>query len=160
MYWRDHNPAHFHARYGDFEALIRIDTLEVIRGSLPRRALALVLEWASEHRLELNEDWDCAVHSRRRNRSLPWNDIMIAWSVTALKVLPGHRLEVEFADGLEGVVDMSKDDFSGVFGPLANESYFALATIRDGVVVWPNGVDIAPDAMYDEVNGSRPGVAA
>ncbi|WP_246257374.1 DUF4160 domain-containing protein [Pararobbsia alpina] len=49
---------HFHARYGDFEALIRIDTLEVIRGSLPKRALALVLEWASEHRAELNEDWE------------------------------------------------------------------------------------------------------
>jgi hypothetical protein len=58
MYWRDHNPAHFHARYGDFEALVRIDTLEVIRGSLPKRALALVLEWASEHRVELNEDWE------------------------------------------------------------------------------------------------------
>lgn len=56
MYWRDHNPAHFHARYGDFEALVRIDTLGVIRGSLPKRALALVLEWASEHRAELNED--------------------------------------------------------------------------------------------------------
>lgn len=37
---------------------MRIDTLEVIRGSLPKRALALVLEWASEHRAELNEDWE------------------------------------------------------------------------------------------------------
>jgi len=60
---------------------------------------------------------------------------MIAWNVTALKVLPGHRLEVGFADGLRGIVDMSKDDFSGVFAPLADESYFALATICDGVVV-------------------------
>lgn len=57
MYWRDHNPAHFHARYGEFEALIRIDTLEVYAGSLPKRALVLVLEWASDHRAELNEDW-------------------------------------------------------------------------------------------------------
>ncbi|WP_206950604.1 DUF4160 domain-containing protein [Trinickia acidisoli] len=57
MYWRDHDPAHFHARYGEFEALIRVDTLEVIRGALPKRALALVLEWASEHRAELIEDW-------------------------------------------------------------------------------------------------------
>jgi hypothetical protein len=55
---------------------------------------------------------------------------------------------------------MSKDDFSGVFAPLADESYFALATIRDGVVVWPNGVDIAPDAMYDEVSGHKSGIAA
>lgn len=86
--------------------------------------------------------------------------IMIAWSVTTLRVLPDHRLEVSFADGLEGIVDMSKDNFSGVFAPLADESYFALATIRDGVVVWPNGVDIAPDAMYDEVNQHKSGIAA
>lgn len=85
---------------------------------------------------------------------------MIAWNVTTLKVLPGHKLEVSFADGLRGVVDMSKDDFSGVFAPLADESYFAQATIRDGVVVWPNGVDIAPDAMYDEVSGQNPKIAA
>ncbi|TAM54075.1 MAG: DUF2442 domain-containing protein [Paraburkholderia sp.] len=85
---------------------------------------------------------------------------MIAWSVTTLKVLPGHRLEVSFADGVRGVVDMSRDNFSGVFAPLADEAYFAQATIRDGVVVWPNGVDIAPDAMYDEVLGHKPGIAA
>ncbi len=85
---------------------------------------------------------------------------MIAWNVTELKVLSGHRLEVGFADGAHGVVDMSKDDFNGVFAPLADESYFALATIRDGVVVWPNGVDIAPDAMYDEVRGDLAGAAA
>ena len=46
---------------------------------------------------------------------------------------------------------MSGDDFSGVFAPLADEAYFALASIREGVVVWPNSVDIAPDAMYSEV---------
>lgn len=87
-------------------------------------------------------------------------NIKIAWKVTELKILPGHRLDVAFADGLRGVVDMSNDRFIGVFAPLAEESYFALATIVDGVVVWPNGVDIAPDAMYDEVNGQKPGIAA
>jgi len=85
---------------------------------------------------------------------------MIAWYVTALSVLPGHRLEVQFADGQAGVVDMSRDDFSGVFAPLADETYFAQAVVKDGVVVWPNGVDIAPDAMYEEVSGKRVGIAA
>jgi hypothetical protein len=42
---------------------------------------------------------------------------MVAWHVVSLRVLPGHRLDVEFADGLRGVVDMSKDSFSGVFAP-------------------------------------------
>ena len=57
MYWREHEPAHFHARYGEFEAIIAIETLEVLRGSLPRRALALAREWAAAHREELREDW-------------------------------------------------------------------------------------------------------
>jgi Domain of unknown function (DUF4160) len=61
MFWRDHAPPHFHALYAEHEALIDIRTLELIEGGLPKRALALVLEWASEHRSELMEDWQlCA----------------------------------------------------------------------------------------------------
>jgi hypothetical protein len=57
MFYSDHQPAHFYAIYGEYEALIEIDTLAVFRGSLPRRALALVLEWAALHRNELRDDW-------------------------------------------------------------------------------------------------------
>ena len=57
MYFRDHAPPHFHAFYHDYEILIDIETLEVIRGSLPRRALGLVLEWAELRRGELKENW-------------------------------------------------------------------------------------------------------
>ena len=43
------------------EILVDIRTLEIIEGAFPRRALSLVLEWASEHRSELMEDWElCA----------------------------------------------------------------------------------------------------
>jgi hypothetical protein len=58
MFWREHAPPHFHALYAEFEVEIDIRTLEVIKGSLPRRALALVLEWAVQHRTELMEDWN------------------------------------------------------------------------------------------------------
>jgi hypothetical protein len=58
MFWADHPPPHFHALYAEHEALIEIRDLRVIRGSLPRRALALVLEWSGEHRQELMEDWN------------------------------------------------------------------------------------------------------
>ena len=60
MFYNDHAPPHFHAEYGDEEAVIAIDTLEVQRGELPRRALALVLEWAALHREELRRDWELA----------------------------------------------------------------------------------------------------
>ena len=57
MFWGDHAPPHFHVLYAEHEAVINIATLEVIKGSIPKRALALVLEWASMHRTELLEDW-------------------------------------------------------------------------------------------------------
>jgi hypothetical protein len=60
MYFGDHNPPHFHAIYQNFTAEYNINTLVVIRGELPPRAHALVLEWASLHREELLEDWRLA----------------------------------------------------------------------------------------------------
>ena len=65
MYFDDHPTPHFHAYSGDEEASISIDTLEVVEGKLSRRALALVLEWASEHRAELRENWmRCESHQQ------------------------------------------------------------------------------------------------
>jgi len=60
MYYNDHAPPHFHARYGGHEATFVIETLEVLAGQLPRRATALVLEWASLHRAQLIANWDKA----------------------------------------------------------------------------------------------------
>ncbi|MDQ2759292.1 MAG: DUF4160 domain-containing protein [Actinomycetota bacterium] len=65
MYWRDHPPPHFHAAYSGHVAEIAIETVEVIDGWLPPRALRLIVEWAGEHRDELGENWDRArAHDR------------------------------------------------------------------------------------------------
>jgi hypothetical protein len=60
MYFNDHFPPHFHAQYGEHQAEIAIETLEILKGELPNRALGLVLEWASLHRNELRADWERA----------------------------------------------------------------------------------------------------
>lgn len=60
MYFDDHAPPHFHAIYGNEEAVLAVDTLAVVEGHLPRRALSLVLEWASLHRAELRDNWSRA----------------------------------------------------------------------------------------------------
>ena len=57
MFFNDHNPPHFHAYYGEGEVLIDIRNLSVFAGSLPPRALGLVIEWASLHQAELLMDW-------------------------------------------------------------------------------------------------------
>ncbi len=57
IFFNDHEPSHSHAVYGEFEALIEIESLAVYRGNLPQRALVMVLEWAELHRSELRRDW-------------------------------------------------------------------------------------------------------
>jgi Domain of unknown function (DUF4160) len=57
MYYDDHPPPHFHAIYGEHEAKITIETLELFEGKLPRRALGLVLDWAELHQQELRDNW-------------------------------------------------------------------------------------------------------
>ena len=60
MYFDDHNPPHFHAEYGEYEALIDVNTLAVIAGRLPSRALGMVIEWASMYQGELRGEWEKA----------------------------------------------------------------------------------------------------
>ena len=60
MFYNDHEPPHFHALYGEFQATIAIDELRVLEGELPRRALDLVLDWAELHQDELRENWRLA----------------------------------------------------------------------------------------------------
>ena len=71
MFWQEHAPPHFHALYGEFEALIDIRTFEVIRGYLPRRALSLVKEWATSHENELMEDWRLCENRQSPNKIPP-----------------------------------------------------------------------------------------
>jgi len=60
MYYNDHDPPHFHAKYGEFVAAIAIDTGEVVEGRLPPRVLGLVQEWREYHKFGLAEDWNLA----------------------------------------------------------------------------------------------------
>jgi len=71
MYYQDHAPAHFHAYYGEHNAVVEIETLQVREGRLPRRALSLVVEWAIEHREELLEDWRLAQAHQPLRRVAP-----------------------------------------------------------------------------------------
>lgn len=60
MYYNDHNPPHIHAYYAEYQALISIQTLEVIAGNLPNRVLLMVIEWIINNRQELMYDWELA----------------------------------------------------------------------------------------------------
>ena len=58
LFFGDHPPPHFHAVYGEYNALFNIETLEMIEGDLPLRAKKLVEEWATIYKNELKEIWE------------------------------------------------------------------------------------------------------
>ncbi len=58
MYFDEHNPPHFHAKYGGDSAEIGIDPMIVLVGHLPRRARELVMDWAELHQVELMANWE------------------------------------------------------------------------------------------------------
>ena len=60
MFYADHHPPHFHATYGNVEAVIGIRDLAAIAGRLPPRAMGMVVEWASIHQQELLDAWNQA----------------------------------------------------------------------------------------------------
>jgi hypothetical protein len=71
MYFDGHPPPHFHAEYGSDMVMVDINTLAVIAGKLPPRAMGLVIEWAALHQDELQSDWERARNSETLNLIAP-----------------------------------------------------------------------------------------
>jgi len=57
MFYNEHLPPHFHVNYGDYNSEVSIKDLSIIEGEIPPRVYGLVVEWASLHKQELNENW-------------------------------------------------------------------------------------------------------
>lgn len=76
------------------------------------------------------------------------------WRVAALTVLPGFRLALTFNSGVQGEADLSElvhAPDAGVFAALADESVFAQAYLDFGAPTWPNGADIDPHWLHEEI---------
>ncbi|OGT44943.1 MAG: hypothetical protein A3E82_01810 [Gammaproteobacteria bacterium RIFCSPHIGHO2_12_FULL_38_11] len=95
----------------------------------------------------------------KKNRTLKVNDVpditcTSPWSLTEVKALENYMLEVTFIDKTHGFVDMktlihSKD--AGVFSVLKDVELFNQVYLLYGAVTWPGEIDLAPDAMHDEI---------
>ena len=80
------------------------------------------------------------------------------WRVVDVHPLPGYCLAVKFADGTAGAVDVRRlvlSESAGIFAQLRDPMVFARAYVEYGAVVWPGEIDLAPDAMYDEIKKHR-----
>jgi hypothetical protein len=75
--------------------------------------------------------------------------------VASVKALSGFRIEIHFQDGTASELDLSERLFGPVFEPLARDPELFRQVFVDefGAICWPNGADLAPDALYREIRG-------
>ena len=71
MYYSDHQPPHFHVRYGDSKAQVTIESISILNGTLPPRVFGLIAEWALAHQDELREDWQLVQNEALPNKIAP-----------------------------------------------------------------------------------------
>jgi hypothetical protein len=74
------------------------------------------------------------------------------YTVISVEVLEHLRLRVRFRDGLTGEVIFIDPGLRGVFEPLKEPTFFEKVSCTDGFVEWPGDIDLAPDAMYEEIS--------
>ena len=80
------------------------------------------------------------------------------WRVKALSVLPDYRLAITFMDGTNGIADFSSvltAQECGIFEALKDKACFDQARLDLGVVTWPNGADIDPAWMYEQIRENK-----
>lgn len=73
------------------------------------------------------------------------------WRVTEVSVVGDYAVRVRFMDGLEGIVRFLPGFFRGVFSHLSDAAQFRQVTVVGGAVTWPGELDLAPDAMHEEI---------
>lgn len=76
------------------------------------------------------------------------------WRIHAVSVLPGHRLALTFRDRSTGIADFSgigTTSKPGIYAPLADLDFFGQVQIELGVLTWPNGADIDPAWLHENL---------
>ena len=79
---------------------------------------------------------------------------IIPWNIIKIKSLPNYKLELEFADGLHGFVDMTQlilSEKAGLFAELKDINVFNQAYIANGAATWPEEIDFCPETMHSMI---------
>jgi hypothetical protein len=72
--------------------------------------------------------------------------------IVSVEALADYRLRITFDDGISGIVSIADRLFGSVFEPLRDSKFFSQAFVDEfGVICWPNGADLAPDALYEKI---------
>jgi hypothetical protein len=76
--------------------------------------------------------------------------------ITKVTPLDGYHLFVEYDDGVRGEIDLSERLFGPMFEPLRDPETFSQVGLDEfGAICWPNGADLAPDAVYQQLRDKQ-----
>ena len=82
------------------------------------------------------------------------------WDIVEVRAEKNHSLWLRFADGITGIVQLDLKEFTGVLEPLRDPEFFGKVHVERGAASWPGEIDLAPDALYRELQkvgaGSAP----
>jgi hypothetical protein len=77
----------------------------------------------------------------------------MVWVVNA-KIVEEYKIEVRFNDGTDGIIDFQKiieNDHRGIIKELLDKNKFQTVRVDYDTLVWENGVDFAPEYLYEKV---------
>lgn len=82
------------------------------------------------------------------------------WDIVEVRAVSNYSLWLRFADGVNGIVQLNSDEFTGVLEPLRDPEFFDQVGLEHGAPSWPGEIDLAPDSLYRELQkveaGSSP----
>ena len=73
------------------------------------------------------------------------------WDIVEVRAEENHSLWLRFADGVTGIVPLDPSDFTGALEPLRDPEFFGKVYVEHGAASWPGEIDLAPDALYREM---------
>ena len=73
------------------------------------------------------------------------------WDIVEVRAEKNHSLWLRFADGVTGSVRLDPTEFTGVLEPLRDAAFFEKVYVEHGAVAWPGEIDLAPDALYQQL---------
>lgn len=141
LFFGDHPPPHFHAVYGEYNAVFNIETLEMIEGDLPPRAVKMILEWGTQYQQTLLEMWNTQDFRKLPplNNCMQYPKIKSAWTIDE------RTLIVEFSNNEKRKYDITKLLTKEMFYPLQNFQVFKNFQIDSNgyAIVWNEDIDIS-----------------
>lgn len=152
VFFVDHAPPHIHVLYGSYEAVVDHHAFHVLEGSLPPHAMALLQDIVDDSGKELEDGLERIARHIKDIGKAPEIVLTSPWRVQRASVLRDYTIRLRFIDGMEGMINMSRlVHESAVFSALQDELFFRRVTLCSGVLTWPGGRDLAPDALYRNI---------